>query len=338
MAKLDRVELLAVHLGNHHLSRKLHDLGLVGVVLESTDGGNRLVHRGTRAMSRLEGLTLAGISGLILALALIAPVAFKASRPGASMAASAASAALEVIVRGKVECTTTNGRSTSAIDCHALATAVGATATASSEARHLKAGRRGAFILIVRFVGSGAGGKLESGSGSLLLSKLGGLFRIGQGKGVSSLVPTAGRSSTATTAGGVLTSVTWGLKVSKARARGSRRGCRGWSHAHVGHSRLITAMCQWLGRRAQGKVLLMPGLGELEGGLPHVAHGLQRIEGSIMCHGLAGGNHAHVDVLLVGSLDLLLLLLQQLDLLLDSQLFHCGEEDVSIRHGGMRLT
>lgn len=38
-------------------------------------------------------------------------------------------------------------------------------------------------------------------------------------------------------------------------------------------------------------------------------------------------HHAHVDILLVGCLDLLLLLLQQLDLLLDGQLFHCGARD-----------
>jgi len=45
---------------------------------------------------------------------------------------------------------------------------------------------------------------------------------------------------------------------------------------------------------------------------------------------LGRGNHAHVDILLVGSLDLLLLLLKQLDLLLDSQLFHCRQTWVSI--------
>lgn len=34
LAQLDRVELLPVHLGNHHLAGQLHKLGLVGVVLE----------------------------------------------------------------------------------------------------------------------------------------------------------------------------------------------------------------------------------------------------------------------------------------------------------------
>lgn len=63
--------------------------------------------------------------------------------------------------------------------------------------------------------------------------------------------------------------------------------------------------------------------GELEGILAHGAHGLQRIESSPVGKRLAGGDHAHVDVLLVRRLDLLLLLLQQLNLLLDRQLFHC---------------
>lgn len=49
---------------------------------------------------------------------------------------------------------------------------------------------------------------------------------------------------------------------------------------------------------------------------------MQRIESPVVAKGLAGGHHAHVDVLLVRRLDLLLLLLQQLDLLLDGQLFH----------------
>ncbi len=34
-------------------------------------------------------------------------------------------------------------------------------------------------------------------------------------------------------------------------------------------------------------------------------------------------DHAHVHILLVGSLNLLLLLLKQFDLLLDRKLFHC---------------
>ena len=41
-------------------------------------------------------------------------------------------------------------------------------------------------------------------------------------------------------------------------------------------------------------------------------------------------DHAHVDILLVCSLNLLLLLLKQLYLLLYSQLFHCRRMYVSI--------
>jgi hypothetical protein len=50
-------------------------------------------------------------------------------------------------------------------------------------------------------------------------------------------------------------------------------------------------------------------LGELEAGLLHITHGLQRIELTTV-HGLARRHHAHVHVLLLRSLDLLLLLLQ----------------------------
>ena len=45
---------------------------------------------------------------------------------------------------------------------------------------------------------------------------------------------------------------------------------------------------------------------------------------------LGWGDHAHVDILLVGSLNLLLLLLKQLDLLLDGQLFHCTKRRVCV--------
>lgn len=49
-----------------------------------------------------------------------------------------------------------------------------------------------------------------------------------------------------------------------------------------------------------------------------VGHGgLQRTE--TLRHGLTRGEHAHIDILL-GSLDLLLLLLEKFDLLLDSKL------------------
>jgi hypothetical protein len=56
--------------------------------------------------------------------------------------------------------------------------------------------------------------------------------------------------------------------------------------------------------------------------LESIAHGLQRIEWTAGADGLARRHHAHVDILLVGGLDLLLLLLQELNLLLDCKLFH----------------
>lgn len=80
-------------------------------------------------------------------------------------------------------------------------------------------------------------------------------------------------------------------------------------------------MCKRLGRRGHGVVLGYL-IRELEVILRHIAHRLQRIERSIMSHGLAGRNHSHVDILLMSSLNLLLLLLQELDLLLNRQLFH----------------
>lgn len=86
-----------------------------------------------------------------------------------------------------------------------------------------------------------------------------------------------------------------------------------------------------MGRGAHRNVLLLQLGRELEGGLSHIAHGLQRIEISAG-HGLARWHHAHVDVLLVGGLDLLLLLLQQLDLLLNCQLLHCEKKEVSIKY------
>lgn len=70
-------------------------------------------------------------------------------------------------------------------------------------------------------------------------------------------------------------------------------------------------------------------LSHLVGKLESIAHGLQRIECAIMTKGLARRNHAHVDILLMGRLDLLLLLLQQFNLLLNRQLFHCVGGDVS---------
>jgi hypothetical protein len=67
-------------------------------------------------------------------------------------------------------------------------------------------------------------------------------------------------------------------------------------------------------------------LGELEtlsGLWGHVCHGCLALNGRVARKPLQWLlNHAHVDILLMCGSDLLLLLLEQLDLLLKSQLFH----------------
>lgn len=87
---------------------------------------------------------------------------------------------------------------------------------------------------------------------------------------------------------------------------------------------------------------------ELEGVLRHVGHGLQRIEAATGNHRLSRGYHSHVDILLLRSLDLLLLLLQQFNLLLDGKLLHCREvklacipivdESMRVDWGGSEIT
>jgi hypothetical protein len=68
---------------------------------------------------------------------------------------------------------------------------------------------------------------------------------------------------------------------------------------------------------------LLPHLiGELEIGLLQVSHVLQRIERATTWESLPLGHHAQIHILLLRSLDLLLLLLQQLNLLLNRQLLH----------------
>lgn len=115
-----------------------------------------------------------------------------------------------------------------------------------------------------------------------------------------------------------------GFEVAKGRARCSgRRGGRR-AHTHVREGGLVATVGERL-RGGRHRNVLGYLVGELESILRHVAHGLQRIERSIRGHGLAGRNHSHIDILLVSGLNLLLLLLQKLNLLLDSQLFHCEE-------------
>jgi hypothetical protein len=63
-------------------------------------------------------------------------------------------------------------------------------------------------------------------------------------------------------------------------------------------------------------------VGELESSLRHIRHWLQRIERTARTDRLSWRHHPHVDILLMRSLNLLLLLLQQLDLLLNGKLLH----------------
>jgi len=78
-----------------------------------------------------------------------------------------------------------------------------------------------------------------------------------------------------------------------------------------------------LARSAHGLVgLLRELIGKLEASLGrHVGHGLKGVEVTARSE-LARWHHAHIHVLLLCSLKLLLLLLQQLNLLLKSQLLH----------------
>lgn len=55
-----------------------------------------------------------------------------------------------------------------------------------------------------------------------------------------------------------------------------------------------------------------------------LVHLLARIVGTRL-HGLLLRDHSHIDILLMCSSDLLLLLLEELDLLLQSKLFHCDD-------------
>lgn len=134
------------------------------------------------------------------------------------------------------------------------------------------------------------------------------------------MVTTATTSATSTTRGGVFPAgVGLVLGASKVGAAGTGRGRGGRTHTHVGQGRLVAAVGKRLGGRGHVNILLWKLLWELEGILMrHARHLLQGIESSAGSK-LLGRHHAHVHVLL-SSLDLLLLLLQQLDLLLDGKL------------------
>lgn len=241
LAKLHRVQLLPVHLGHHHLVGQLHDLGLVGVVLESTNVGDRLVYRAARTVTRLEaGLVLAGIARLLfLALALVTPVALKVTGAGSVMAAPA----LKLVVDGEVRGATT--ASATAIDGHALTAAVATTSTTVRALGdgNIEGGLRSSLVLVVGFFGGGCR-EGETTGGPLLLGDFGSLLGVGQSQRVTSLVTTTGAATTtATSATCILAAMASGsFKVAEGRSGGTGRGSWGRSHTHVGKCRLITAM------------------------------------------------------------------------------------------------
>jgi hypothetical protein len=82
------------------------------------------------------------------------------------------------------------------------------------------------------------------------------------------------------------------------------------------------------------KLLLLSTLGELE--RIHLLWGDTGLKRGHLAQ-LLGLQQPHVNVLLVCRSNLLLLLLEQLDLLLDGQLFHCRQAQVSSDDGTMVL-
>lgn len=144
---------------------------------------------------------------------------------------------------------------------------------------------------------------------------------------------TAGRTSTTAAMAGVLilvVIVVLALLVIIGVSRCSRRRGRGWAHGKTRESRLVATVrmlvrcVHWYSKLLLLLLLLLSALRELEcihllwGDTAHRGTGLKR--GHLAQ--LLGLQQPHVNVLLVCRSNLLLLLLEQLDLLLDGQLFH----------------
>lgn len=170
-------------------------------------------------MAGLEPLVLGSVGGLILALALVAPVALIVSGSRTSVARAATlefTATISASIEGAA------AQTAASVDGHALAAAVSATASTCSSlgCGDVEAGLSDGLVLLLRLVRcwSAGSGELESGCSSLLLCELSSLLGIGQGQGVSSLMAATGTASTATSRTGVLTTVApWCLEVSKSR-------------------------------------------------------------------------------------------------------------------------
>lgn len=159
---------------------------------------------------------------------------------------------------------------------------------------------------------------------------------------------TAGRTSTTAAMAGVLilvVIVVLALLVIIGVSRCSRRRGRGWAHGKTRESRLVATVrmlvrcVHWYSKLLLLLLLLLSALRELEcihllwGDTAHRGTGLKR--GHLAQ--LLGLQQPHVNVLLVCRSNLLLLLLEQLDLLLDGQLFHCKQVQVSSDDGMMGL-
>jgi hypothetical protein len=142
---------------------------------------------------------------------------------------------------------------------------------------------------------------------------------------VTALVTTTGRTSTTATVVGILILVLiLALLVVIGISGSTRRWSRGRTHSKARKSRLI-ATVGVLVRCVHGhpKLLLLLLLGKLEGVdlRRDTTHGAAWRKGVDLAQ-LLGLQETHVHVLLVCRGNLLLLLLKQLNLLLNSQLFH----------------
>lgn len=166
---------------------------------------------------------------------------------------------------------------------------------------------------------------MEARGRSLLLRKLGGLLCFRESKGVTALVTTTWRASTTTTVAMVfilLVVLSLLIEVGVAGGTGRRSGRR--AHGEARKGRLIASVRMLVWCVHGDSQLLLSLLGELEcvDLRRNATHGTRR-EGVDLTQ-LLWLEQAHVHILLVRSCDLLLLLLEQLDLLLDGQLFHYG--------------
>jgi hypothetical protein len=277
---------------------------------------------------------------LILSLVLVvglAPVTVKVSRAGASVAARLTTAALVVglaVARsGELETTCTASRQGASVTTngHRLTATMSASANVSSalETETLWSWRGTGTRLVVRsglvLRSWGGGRELESRGCTLLLGQFGGLFRLGKGKGMATLVTTTARgSTTAATVVGVLILlvIILALLVVIGISGSTRRWSRGRAHRKTRESRLIATVGVLI-RCVHGHPKLLLLLGELEGVdlRRNATHGAAWGEGADLAK-LLGLQETHVHVLLVCRGNLLLLLLKQLNLLLNSQLFH----------------